>query len=584
MDSLASVGRFLQVSAEKFETSSLFATCALDASSFDPSLTVKELDLVSMIGVQFWKTLYRTNKVFSNLVHNTVESLPLSADFKRPYVVLFDDLNYLYRSFVKSFCDQVKPEEEAYKNTVLYLYKIFGKKRVDRIAKELRSDFSNERQLRTIFVLEMKYLFYAITEVYADDLQDLLDEIHTSELPIRFLTRNESCALKEYFKDRKTIDHCSNEHLDRLFAILVPFKRIEDVFCNSIPKDKIGSLDSGKTFYGLRHRVLAYEKIRRKSLSTLEWSCMAVKVLSDLEMPKGVVFRNENGGYCTVHEIIHGKGAYKTLLKQIGAERKNVQNVILYRGTRVPPFATGAFHTLFEDMRKDLGSLGPIATFEETKKMLTNSEMGFIEDENETVKAIGMSLGGSHSMRDAYLHFGKISHVMPIASPGIDDEIDKKFREKIEQSDFKIRIEHIWEYDDVIDQFGKVHMGCNLDPEKVDVQLHLLHQEDAQITTEEVFQKAKQYREFPKNSNSIANLALGLFKLQEALRCAHIRKTTEETYRIVSLNNKEHIDCINSILAHSGSISDTAWEEMRNTFTIDQWPLDGILLPDFVFG
>ncbi len=582
MDSVLSCGLFLQESASKFENASLFSTCYLDQSSANPCIVVKELDVVSMISLQFWKTLYRTNTVFSDLVYKTVDAIPISNDIKKSYVDFFDVFNTQYRTFVKSYCDKSQPDEDEFQNTVSYLYKIFGKKRVDRIITEFQSDFSEQRKLRTIFVLEMKYLFYALAEVYTNDINDLLEEIQISNEPIRFLNAEESFQLKQNLQGKKTIDDLSNKDLDALFSILVPFLKIEDVFCNAVPKDKIASLDSGKTFYGLRHRTFTYEKMRRNSHSLLEWSCTAVKTLSDLEMPKGVVFRNENGGYCTVHEIIHGKGAYKTCLKQIGKQRKNSQNVILYRGTRVPPFATGAHHTLFEDMRKDLGSRGPIATFDETKNLLSDPKLGFIEDEKETVKAIGMSLGGNHSMQDAALHFGKISHVVPIASPGIDDETDQNFQKQLLESDFKIKIDHIWEYDDIVDQFGSRHMGAQLLPEKADVNIHLLCQNEEQSTREEVLDKARQYREFPKTSNFITNTAFALFKLQNAFQTAHCRKTTESSYRVITLNNSRDSDQINSILSHKGGISDPEWEVLRKTFAIDQWPLDAVLLPDFV--
>ena len=290
-------------------------------------------------------------------------------------------------------------------------------------------------------------------EITEADLQDLLDEIQGTGSTVRFFTVDETVDLRKSFHGIKTVGLCFDTHLETLYNILVPFRDIKHIFLNNIPAIELLSSDSGKTFIGKRERIYLYETMRREKLTEEKWMMRVVKRLAAREVPEDVVLPKFHSGYVKVHKVVQAKGAFKYFLKVLGRSFHPVKHFIFYRGTRPVLTATGGFDTLLEDLRSNLGSEGPKATFDETHALLTDPKLGYIKTPNDPKKAIGVSLGGTHLMRDAVLH--DIFDLVTIASPGVDPDLVKLFNQKVEKTKAIWNIVHYFEDEDVMDQLEK---------------------------------------------------------------------------------------------------------------------------------
>jgi hypothetical protein len=456
-----------------------------------------------------------------------------------------------------------------------YLAKVFGQTRMQRICQRTGLDFRAHGS-SPLTCRELEWIIAQAAEVYEEDLTEFLQEIHSGCTKIRFLTQEETAKLRADFAAITTLADRSNEQLNRLFELLIPFKSIAHLFFNNIPTITTHAFDSGKLLEGMKERVYLYESLRREPHTEAQWIMKVIKRLVEREMPKGVVFRNAFGGYCKVHEVVFGKGAYKCFLKHIGKEAKEKENIVLYRGTRLPATATDNVSTIFEDFRSELGSQGPQATFEKTKALLFDPSQGFVSRSDECVTGIGMSLGSTQVKRDAVLFKNKFKHIYAVSGPAPDRASMKLYADYINSKAVgpKPLICYFWEADDVTQQLGDADLGVDCDPSKIDIEINILEPatEAPELPLNEKIAQLTMKGSFPKGIIPAHEQALGALALQASLMGPHLRNTLDMPHRIFRLSNQEHPELVNKILAHS-ELCDPKWEKMRQLVAFDKLPL-----------
>ena len=467
--------------------------------------------------------------------------------------------------------------------TVEYFKKVFGEKRLERITNQIHCEGAYTKK-------HIQKLFLRVGEVLSSDVQELFDEIKGKSSSIRFLDEAETGALRKFFSDVSTVDECSNAQLDALMAHLVPFSNVGPLFLNNVPRMDETKLTSPKSYASLGKRVLIYEQMRTKPVTEQQWIMYLTKNLTDLEIPTGVVFRGNAGGYVKVHKVVHGGGAYKYFLKSFGKAASETGNFILYRGTSPFPSATDSFLTLVEDFRLRLGSNGPKVTFEETRTLLTDQAAGFIQEGNEKITAVSMSLGSAHAMRDTLLH--RIDRLITVASPGIDRKTCKVFAEKINKGTlgFVPSIEHNFEAEDIIDQFGAAHLGAGCDPSKIKITIRIhepgnsaevmpLDEEINRIAElRKVFTRDAWHEFVPKQvfgflglenfPNWLCSIPQAGIKLLMGIFVVHIRNTLLIPHRVLEISNQNQDGVLQSILSHQSELCDKRWEQLRKVVPI----------------
>ena len=488
------------------------------------------------------------------------------------YALLEKGKSYLTEVFSKTFNITI-PSSKIHHSTTEYFSKIFGKKRLEQIARRAGVSLTCKATLgQEMTKSDLERLFAQSAEIYHEDLVDLFQEIKTTTGPIRFLSQEESDDIRKQFRCNNSLDDCTNEALNTLFSILIPFENIQHIFLNRAPKFDLPCLDSGQTFLGLQERVYIYEHMRRNTFSDSAWMMKMAKKLADREIPKDVVFPSPKGGFLKVHETVHGGGAFIYFLKHIGNKASDENNMLFCRGTRGIPTATGWLFSLVEDLRFELGGHGPQKTYEKVKALVTDPALGFIKEQQDTIAGYGMSLGGAHIARIAVLLKGKLNNVHIIAGPGIDEDtaqIFKDWRQSDQETHF--RIHHWIEADDIVDQFGDVMLGHECDPKHTEVHVHIVTPsnppEHNELSLEEQLREIGKKRIFPEPPFSYAK-AIHVFL--NALLGPHIRNTLEKERTITHLSNESHPEIVKQILGHTGPLYDKRWEEMRKLVAIDK--------------
>lgn len=417
----------------------------------------------------------------------------------------------------------------AHSGTLDFLQALFGKKRLTDLCRRAGVD------LGKVFTrLELHKIFIYAAEVQYSDLEELLYQCNNepSQLPASCKTTELQILVKEI----KSLDECSSKALDSMIKVLIPFSKKEDLFLGDEPSS-ISLLDSGKTFLGVKERVAVYEYLRDSSVTKKSWIMRLAKQLTNLEMPKGAVIANSKGGFHVVYRVVHKAGAYKYFLKPIGKDPVDRSRYVLYRGTRDPILATDGRETIIEDLRQDIGSAGPIATYSRTHELLTDVSEGFIQSIEDRIVGISMSLGGAHLSRDATLH--PFNKVITVASPGIDKSTCELFSKRAS----KISITHYIESGDLVHHFGEAKLGYGCNPEYVNVKVHILIPVSREVSDS--------IDALPQPSDAYLPFLFNAVKgLTYALTCAHNRMTLEKPHTILTYTNQKNKTEIDKILSH----------------------------------
>lgn len=472
--------------------------------------------------------------------------------------------------------------QKAEKDTesLAYFTRLFGEKRIKRLARLHSIDF------QCVQKQDVEKLFVYLCEVLSSDLYELFDEIKAKKSTIRYLNEAETLALRQQFIEVDDLEMCSKEALDTLMRVLIPFSKVEDIFFSKVPDIHALSLDSGKSFESARRRVQVYEMIRRNPTSEKEWFMIVAKVLSNREIPAGVMFPSACGNYCKMHKVVHKKGAYKNFLKVIGKRAQNEGNYIIYRGTRPIPKSTDWFWTILEDLRLHIGTKGPQATFHETRELLTSPLRRFMSTPRTKITAIGNSLGGAHSMYDMHLH-EQITRLVTIVSPGMEKKAAEGYAEKVNRGELRFvpQIDHFIEAGDVVDQGGGAFLGMKCDPTKAAVTVHIIEpgvRGEERSLREEVRRIGEQRRIVVDNAwrryvpESIYNflrledlpdwvefLPKALDRIRKVALKAHTGNTLLRPHHIFEISNARDNELLQPILSHESELVDPRLEIVR---------------------
>lgn len=479
--------------------------------------------------------------------------------------------------------------QKAEKDTesLAYFTHVFGEKRIKRLTRlhGLDPTFIRKQDIEKLFVY--------LAEVLSSDLYELFDEIKGNKPTIRYLNEEETAALRVQFAEVEDPEMGSKEALDMLMKLLIPFSKVEDIFLSNPPNIHALSLDSGKSFESARRRVQAYEMIRRNPTSEKKWFMIVGKILSNREIPAGVIFPSACGNYCKMQKVVHKKGAYKNFLKVIGKTAQSEGNYVVYRGTRPIPRATDWFWTILEDFRLHIGTRGPQATFNETRELLTNPLRRFIHTPHGKITAIGNSLGGVHSMYDMCLH-DQITRLVTIVSPGMEKKKAEAFAERVNRGMLRHvpEFDHFIEAGDVVDQGGGAFLGMRCDPTKAAVRVHIVEP----VTESSVPQRVLSLREevgrigqlrritidnvwrsyVPESiynffrledlSDWVEYLPKALYKIKKVALKAHTGLTLLRPHHIFEISSDRDNELLQPILSHESELVDPRLETLRQSF------------------
>lgn len=408
--------------------------------------------------------------------------------------------------------------------TTEYFQRVFGAKKVT------PRDYYYKTDVQEIFL--------KAAEVTFDELSELFLEIKNPFCEtVRALSHEETKLLRARFQPFEKLEHCTKSELDELMQIARPFEKVEDIFLHDLPLHRKWWETSHEE---LRKRVYAYRMMEKLfvdcPLERYNWELYAAKELSGRDIPKGVMIPHKRG-YFENKEIVRAGGAYKYLLKSRGDSATT--NRILYRGTH-------DLTSAYDDLREEMGSLGAIATYDETKEYLTNPAKGFVTTGDEKVRAIGMSLGGVHLQYDA-IAFGKFSHITTVCSPGIDRNLALLAAHQVTSLD-PMEICHITEVQDHVDEFGNARFGYRFPDKHVIEWVHLSAENSSRAVCPNALMKV---------------FALVLKNVWS--RHYHLRPVIGRDLRFSRLFNKDQDQrrALAAFLSHIGPDRDGSWERDR---------------------
>lgn len=443
-----------------------------------------------------------------------------------------------------------------------YFIKVFGKRRIERIFKQLHIGAYFSRQ-------QFAEFFLRLGETLASDYDELLDDIRSPK-PIRFLNELESKEVRSLFQTAEKLEECTVAQLKKLSDVLLPFSNYTHIFLNSLPDIKDITMDSGNDFPSLQRRVFVYEYLRRRVLcdspmTAENWQLIIVKMLSQREPVAGVAFPTYSGRLSTVQWRVSGGGAMKYFLRTLGRDSSSEGDTVLYRGTSIFPRSTDWWKSISDDLRTEMGESGTKVTQAETQDILTNPIRGFCRTASSPLTALGFSLGGIHAANDVLLFPTKFTHLVTVASPGLRTTLTQQFSASVHTHIRKI--DHYFECPgDVVDQFGDKHLGAGCARDTIDIKIHLLDLSSQEVPTD-IGSEVKRIGALRKkltNVHFLPQIPKAIINLSDAFITTHNRPTVfYPHYRNIVISNQESDELVQQILNHSSPLTDTQWEKLR---------------------
>ncbi len=427
--------------------------------------------------------------------------------------------------------------------TLSYLQHIFGAKRLQRLDKALSFNLSAKEGSREYFTRkDVAKIFAGAEEVTWEDMQELFQEIKTPSAAIRYLTIIESDVLRNTFRDAATLDGCCKRQYDMLKRLLAPFAKIEHAFLHSMP---VAHPVMESTLTEKKLRCLTYHALRHYHADAPHFSFLVAKELAGRALPKGVLIPHHYG-YFENMRCIEGGGEQKYLLKNHGSPW--VPSAVLYRGTN-----PGNPASLAALIAQHIGEDGIKVNFEETLRYLTSPALGFVRKSDEPLMAIGFSQGGCHASLWSHLLPHRFRHIVTICAPGIERNKALEYAQRVEG--LNIKIDHIGEPDDDIDQFGEAHLGVNTSIRNVEVSIHIAHPGAGR--------RAIIHRlPCPKSIGA----ALG--RILFGYPASHCRPALGRSLIFTKLSTADATQAplVERFLSHDGAFRDQMWERYRKIF------------------
>ena len=444
------------------------------------------------------------------------------------------------------------------KETEASLSEIFGTKRLHRAANWCGIDLSENRKDRLLTKEEFSTLFHSLSQITADDVNELIEEIHSPNASIRHLSDQSIKTLRERFAEKHSIEQCSFEDIRTLEAILLPFSDPEHLFWDN-PASHFNSLfgSSSSTYESVGW---ACHILRSNSLPLKDWEAVFAKRLTQPALPQNLLIAHPNGAYLQLFAQIEGGGASKRLFRTLHAEAADP--LILYRGTRGPSPET-SFHDVvyswLEDLRRELGASGPIATYEQTKRFLEEPGLGFVTAPDQQISLLANSIGGPQAMRDTLLFNKRVRRLTTNSSPGIDTATAEVFRKVMAAPrPTPMTIIHNIDRGDIIDTMGDEHIGG--DCENVSLTFRALRpaDESAQTHSSTEWCESNHLRDFLLSGTALVSKIRGIFE-------AHMRATTAGVYReeTISTDLPQTKKLAADYARHLPPHFDPSWEGVR---------------------
>jgi hypothetical protein len=460
--------------------------------------------------------------------------------------------------------DHSKKREDL-TSTVNQLKAIFGKQRVDRniawCGISMKTLHDNGLCLSK---QDFATLFHSFALTTKPDIEELLAELHGDTLYVRGVDGERLDALRRQFHGKTEIDSCSPEEITTLEKILLPFADPKDLFWIS-QKERVNDVTFPVTTFDMIADVAwALHVLKTRHLPLKDWEALFGKRLAQPQLPAHLIVPHPNNGYLCFSHVVENGGASKRFFRSLHPQQ-NVPPIILYRGTRGPMPGDGisdTFSSLLEDLRHELGSSGPIATYEETKELLEYSEKGFVTSPDQKVALITNSIGGAQGQRDALCFHNRVLSLTTNSSPGIDAETATLFRNVMSlPRETPMIITHNIDKGDVVDTLGDEHIGGKC---------------TNAILTFRSLSPATPDTEWKNSSWTVTNrlndfLFSGIFSLFSNIAgifSAHVRSTTEGLYKeeVISSEDPATRDIADAYAQHQSPYFDRSWEQIRRFF------------------
>ncbi|MCK4934312.1 MAG: hypothetical protein KAR79_01880 [Simkaniaceae bacterium] len=429
--------------------------------------------------------------------------------------------------------------------TLDYFREIFGRKRVQEISRRhgLDLDFKYNHGV-AISKFDVEVLFGAMGDVRVGDIQTIFRELIQARDTYLHLTPERTADLKRRFQTLE-FQQLSKSDIDELYNIAVPFQDLAVMFMNEASRDYVHFADRDYTWQGTKTRIYLMEEMRRSRSDNHQFECnmRTIKRILDYHTPTGErdgLLLWDLEGYRYVHKRIEGGGAYKFLLKAL-TKTDAYRSQISYIGTQFMSYVPSSWESAFEDFRENIGSCGPVATYEETRYFLENPSAGFVDNPGEKIDFIGMSLGGAQALRDSCLFIHQARKITAVCNPGVDVRTYEWFAAKTRELSSRISLEYIWEKEDLISLLGDGNLGIGCDAANVDISVKILSLISADTEVSPVF---------PERPHRPESTWSAMQRVWQSLHGAHIRETTagifrrnrtnrhlERTYRTSELTN-----------------------------------------------
>jgi hypothetical protein len=429
-----------------------------------------------------------------------------------------------------------------------YFQTVFGEKRLLRFDKKHTLHIEDDKK---VFCRgDVLKIFVNSAEITLDDIQELFNEIKDfSKKRIRYFDESGTQTLRWYFNENDTLSSCPKYKIERLIKILSPFAKIEHVFLHHLPLKYI-HIFAETEWLNMQKRVFTYHSIKNLCLQDPLWALYVAKELSSRDLPDNVIVPHASGFHYNFHFIKQG-GERKYFMKQLVSTVDKCRSYLLYQGT--VPFDRASRRNV---MHPQLGSQGPLVTYNETHALLFDPSRGFVETEDEPVLAFGMSLGGAQAQRAKMLFGKKISELTAVCSPAIDKASAILYKgmmktqvEKDDDSE-KDKLVYIFEKDDHLDEFGGARLGLGLDPGKVKIEVYTIASAAQRNACPQAFLKK-------------------IFRVIDSSFRSHLKPIIGRDITLSKLTNDNPRDAkaLQGFLVHSGTEKDPKWDEFRKIWS-----------------
>ncbi len=376
--------------------------------------------------------------------------------------------------FVPAVLSFMLPSSFKKKNqdSIKFLYDSFGEWRVKEVSDRWGLDISYKHTHGlSLSARDVKLIFAGMGDVRLNDIRRIYWDIREGHCGYLHMSKQQEKELHTHFREHDFGDLRKTD-FDILYDLAIPFDDVNVLFCHCIPEfTKRGEPDFGDgALQQMKKRVFLVEEMRSSSDHTeLAEVIRRVKKVYNYYMPEGTVIPHPEG-YTYVFRMINQHGCYKFFHKSMNT--LDCPSVISHLGTQVTNSTVPrGWETGLIDLHPNLGAAGAIATYDETNDLLTRPELGFVETVDEKVDLTGMSLGGALAFFDMCLFLNRVRKVSTVGNPGLDLYTLQLLAEKVRGLEQKIKVNMIFDYDDLVRLMGDGHAGLFCDPDKIDLEV-----------------------------------------------------------------------------------------------------------------